>query len=72
MRRSLASRVRGGVACLEVYDHETLKGYPEFARKRGVFSRPFKNIVYTTPPYIIEEEALIRVLRTMTEFFATR
>lgn len=65
-------RVRGGVACLEVYEPDVLKGYPEFARKRGVFSRPFKNIVYTTPPYIIEEEELIRVLRTMTEFFATR
>lgn len=65
-------RVRGGVACIEVYEPDVLKGYPEFARKRGVFSRPFKNIVYTTPPYIIEEEELIRVLRTMTEFFATR
>lgn len=30
----------GGCVCVEVYDPSVLKGYQEYAYKRGVFSRP--------------------------------
>ena len=63
-------RIMGGVACIEVHDPSTLTGYAQFARERGVFSRPFKNIVYTTPPYIIEESELVQILGVMKDFFA--
>ena len=63
-------RIMGGVACIEVHDPSTLTGYAQFARERGVFSRPFKNIVYTTPPYIIEEAELVQILGVMKDFFA--
>ncbi|MGI6400578.1 MAG: adenosylmethionine--8-amino-7-oxononanoate transaminase [Thermoguttaceae bacterium] len=62
-------RIMGACACIEVKDAATLKGYREFAYERGVFGRPFSTCLYTMPPYIIEEEELVRVLATMREWF---
>ena len=44
----------GGCVCVEVYDPAALKGYQEYAYKRGVFSRPFLNYLYAMVPYIIK------------------
>ena len=49
----------GGCVCVEVYDPAVLKGYQEYAYKRGVFSRPFLNYLYAMVPYIIKEEELV-------------
>ncbi len=65
-------RMMGGCVCVEVYDSATLKGYQQFACERGVFSRPFLNYMYAMVPYIISEEELVRVLRTMKEWFAEK
>ncbi len=62
-------RIMGGCVCIEVYDAETIKGYQAFAYARGVFSRPFLNIMYAMVPYVIEEEELVQVLCTMKEWF---
>ena len=62
-------RIMGGCVCIEVYDAGTIKGYQEFAFKRGVFSRPFLNYLYAMVPYIIREDELIQVLSTMKEWF---
>ncbi len=65
-------RIMGACVCLEVYDPSTLKGYQQFAYRRGVFSRPFLNCLYAMVPYVIEEEELVRVLQTMREWFGGR
>ena len=55
----------GGCVCVEVYDPAVLKGYQEYAYKRGVFSRPFLNYLYAMVPYIIKEEELVQVLERL-------
>lgn len=62
-------RILGGCVCVEVKDAAVLKGYQEFAYRRGVFSRPFLNCLYAMVPYVIREEELVQVLRTMREWF---
>ena len=74
-RRELAGfshpsiREMGGCVCIEVFDPAVLRGYQQFAYERGVFSRPFLQYLYAMVPYIIEEEELVTVLRTMKAWF---
>lgn len=65
-------RIMGGCVCVEVRDAGILEGYQQFARERGVFSRPFLNCMYAMVPYIISEEELVRVLTTMKAWFSGR
>ena len=62
-------RIMGACVCIEVHDPEDIAGYQEFAYERGVFSRPFLNFMYAMVPYIITEDELRKVLRTMKEWF---
>lgn len=62
-------RILGGCVCIEVHDAQTLHGFQQFAYRRGVFSRPFLNYMYSMVPYIIREDELIQVLRTMKYWF---
>ena len=62
-------RIMGGCVCIEVFDPAVLRGYQQFAYERGVFSRPFLQYLYAMVPYIIEEEELVTVLRTMNAWF---
>lgn len=64
-------RIMGGCVCIEVKDADVLKGYQQFAYERGVFSRPFLKYLYAMVPYVISEEELVRVLKTMKEWFGT-
>lgn len=63
-------RIMGGCVCVEVKDAGVLAGYQQFAYERGVFSRPFLKYLYAMVPYVISEEDLVKVLRTMREWFA--
>ncbi len=65
-------RMMGGCVCIEVNEPETLAGYQEFARARGVFARPFLKYLYAMPPYIIGEEELLQILNTMKAWFWRR
>ncbi len=62
-------RIMGGCICLEVKDAGTLAGFREFAYNRGVFSRPFGRCMYAMVPYIIKEDELRHILRTMKDFY---
>lgn len=62
-------RIMGACVCVEVYDSADISGYQQFAYERGVFSRPFLNYLYAMVPYVIKEEELLKVLRTMKEWF---
>ena len=62
-------RIMGGCVCIEVFDPAVLRGYQQFAYERVVFSRPFLQYLYAMVPYIIEEEELVTVLRTMKAWF---
>lgn len=62
-------RIMGGCVCIEVYDSKDIVGYQQFAYERGVFSRPFLKYMYAMVPYVINDEQLKTVLRTMKEWF---
>lgn len=63
-------RMMGACICIEVYDSSTINGYQQFAYEHGVFSRPFLNYMYAMVPYVIKEHELVKVLRTMKEWFS--
>ena len=65
-------RILGACVCIEVYDADCLRGYQEFAYRKGVFARPFLNYLYAMPPYVIKEEELVKVLDTMKAWFGQK
>jgi len=66
------TRVFGACGVIETTDISVHKGIQEFAAARGVWLRPFLNVAYTTPPYIISEEELRKICGVMKEFFGKR
>lgn len=62
-------RVMGGCVCIEVKDEKDICGFQEFAYERGVFARPFIKYIYSMVPYVISEDELRKVMRTMKEWF---
>ena len=66
----LESRVFGACGVIEVHDRKVLRGLQDFAAERGVWLRPFDNVVYTMPAYTIDEFDLRQVCRSMREWFA--
>lgn len=65
-------RVMGGCVCIEVKDGKDIEGFQEFAYERGVFARPFIKYIYSMVPYVINEEELRKVMRTMKEWFENK
>lgn len=62
-------RIMGGCTCVEVYNHDDLEGFQQFAYERGVFSRPFINYMYSMVPYVIKEDELVQIFDVMKEWF---
>ena len=62
-------RIIGACLCIEVFDKSTLNGFKQFAYDNGVFSRPFLNCMYTMPPYIIDDEDLVKITDTLKAWF---
>lgn len=62
-------RIMGGCICIETVSPEVLSGYREFARRRGVFARPFLNCLYSMFPYILEDDELKLITDTMKAWF---
>jgi adenosylmethionine-8-amino-7-oxononanoate aminotransferase len=63
------TRVLGACGVVETENESCHKGIQEFAVARGVWLRPFLNVVYTMPPYIISDDELRRVCYVIKEFF---
>lgn len=62
-------RILGACAVIETQNPDDHKGIQEYAVDHGVWLRPFLNVVYTMPPYIISEEELVQICRVMKSFF---
>ncbi|MBR1671880.1 MAG: aminotransferase class III-fold pyridoxal phosphate-dependent enzyme, partial [Fretibacterium sp.] len=62
-------RIMGGCVCVEADKPASLRGYQQFAYRRGVFARPFLNYLYAMVPYVIKEDELVTVLDTMKAWF---
>jgi len=63
------ARVLGACGVIEVTDALVLKGLQAFAAERGVWLRPFNNVVYTMPAYVMDEADLRHVCATMKAWF---
>ncbi|MCC5881670.1 MAG: adenosylmethionine--8-amino-7-oxononanoate transaminase [Halomonas sp.] len=62
-------RVLGATAVIEVKDSARLQGVAAFARRRGVWLRPFGRWFYTMPAYITSEADMRRITHTMKAWF---
>jgi adenosylmethionine-8-amino-7-oxononanoate aminotransferase len=62
------TRVFGACGVIETTDKSAHNGIQEFAATHGVWLRPFLNVVYTMPPYIISEEELRIICGVMKDF----
>jgi len=62
-------RVMGATGVIEVYKVSDLQGVQEFARKKGIWLRPFDRYLYTMPSYTISKYALKKIIFTMCSFF---
>ncbi len=62
-------RVLGAIGAIEVTDKKYLSGFCEFAVQEGVWLRPIDKVLYLTPPYIIQEKELRKLLDTIKKWF---
>jgi adenosylmethionine---8-amino-7-oxononanoate aminotransferase len=62
-------RVLGATGVIEVKNKETLKNAQTFAAENGVWLRPFENYLYTMPPYIINDQDLMKITNVINNFF---
>ena len=65
-------RVLGAMGAVEVRDETDYQGLQAFARKRGVWLRPFDRYVYLMPPCVISDEDLLRVTGVIRDWFTRR
>ncbi|MBZ0329108.1 adenosylmethionine--8-amino-7-oxononanoate transaminase [Halomonas sp. ANAO-440] len=62
-------RALGATAVIEVRDPASLKGVAEYARRQGVWLRPFGRWLYTMPAYITSEEDMRHITAVMKAWF---
>lgn len=60
-------RVLGAIGVIELQHPVDMRWMPEQFVQRGVWVRPFRNLVYVMPPYIITAEELAQLCRAMVE-----
>jgi adenosylmethionine-8-amino-7-oxononanoate aminotransferase len=72
--RDLASvadvRVRGGVGVVQLREPVRVREVAAYAIERGVWVRPFRDLVYTMPPYVTSPDDLATVCRVLTDAVA--
>jgi adenosylmethionine-8-amino-7-oxononanoate aminotransferase len=62
------TRVLGACGVLEFHDPNQHKGLQSFAAERGVWLRPFLNVAYTMPAYVMNEDDLRKVCAVLKEW----
>jgi adenosylmethionine---8-amino-7-oxononanoate aminotransferase len=60
-------RVLGAIGVVELEHPVDMRWMPEQFVRRGVWVRPFRNLVYVMPPYIIEPDELATLCRAIVE-----
>jgi adenosylmethionine-8-amino-7-oxononanoate aminotransferase len=60
-------RVLGAIGVIELEQPVDVAAATAAVVERGVWLRPFRNLIYAMPPYVIEEEDLARVTGAMGE-----
>jgi adenosylmethionine---8-amino-7-oxononanoate aminotransferase len=58
-------RVLGAIGVVQLRDEVDVAAVTAVAVERGVWLRPFRDLLYTMPPYVMDEDDLARVTATM-------
>jgi len=61
-------RVLGSIGVIEMKEAVDVPEAQKFFVEQGVWIRPFRNLVYIMPPYVIEDEDLLRLTRAMISY----
>jgi adenosylmethionine-8-amino-7-oxononanoate aminotransferase len=60
-------RIKGAIGVIELHEliWEQMAWLPKFIVDQGVWIRPFKNLIYIMPPYIIQSDELSQLTSAM-------
>lgn len=61
-------RVLGAIGVVEMNESVDVPGAQQFFVKKGVWIRPFRNLIYIMPPYSIEEKDLKKLTSAIAEY----
>ncbi|WP_436514738.1 adenosylmethionine--8-amino-7-oxononanoate transaminase [Ekhidna sp. To15] len=61
-------RVLGAIGVIEMKDSVDVSMAQKFFVEHGVWIRPFRNLIYVMPPYVISEEDLSTLTKAMVSF----
>ena len=60
-------RVLGAIGVVQMREKVDVAAVTAVAIERGVWLRPFRDLIYTMPPYVIEEDDLRRVIEAVVD-----
>ncbi len=61
-------RVIGAIGVIETKEQVDVAQAQRFFVEKGVWIRPFRNLIYIMPPYVITETALSRITKAMVDY----
>ncbi len=64
-------RVRGGVGVIQLRAPVRGDAVAAYAVERGVWVRPFRDLVYSMPPYVTRDDDLLTITTTLVDAVAT-
>ena len=61
-------RVLGAIGVVEMKEHVDVSEAQKFFVEKGVWIRPFRNLIYIMPPYVIDENDLNHITSAITRY----
>jgi adenosylmethionine-8-amino-7-oxononanoate aminotransferase len=62
-------RIIGAILAIELYDSVHYKGFADFAKTKGLWTRPFGNTIYAMPAYILSPEEVHFICQVYKDWF---
>ena len=59
------ARVKGAIGVIELDEPVNMERATRIAVEHGVWLRPFRNLIYAMPPYVIDDDDLAQVCEAM-------